>query len=245
VIDIHCHILPEVDDGPKSWDTSIEMCRIAAADGISHIVATPHANDRYHYDRPYLASLLERLRELSGGQPALSLGCDFHLDYDNLQNLLADPARFTIEGGRYLLIELSNYAVPTQLADVFRALADKSITCILTHPERNSILQQSPQRLLEWVEQGCMLQVTASSLEGAWGSRALKTAHWLLEREAVHALATDAHDTRHRVPRLSAARDAVAQLCGPQIAHALVDANPRAIIEARPLPYFPTPVHGS
>src|ERR1035438_4172792 len=72
VIDIHCHLLPEVDDGPKSWDTAVEMCRMAAADGITHSVATPHANDRYVYDRGYLSGLLDQLREKlqeeSGGE---------------------------------------------------------------------------------------------------------------------------------------------------------------------------------
>ena len=63
VIDIHCHLLPEVDDGPKSWDIAVEMCRMAATDGITHAVATPHANDRYAYDREYLAGLLGQLRE--------------------------------------------------------------------------------------------------------------------------------------------------------------------------------------
>src|SRR5271168_3772259 len=90
VIDIHCHILPEVDDGPKSWEVAIEMCRMAAADGIRHTVATPHANDRYAYDRAYLEGLLEQLREKV--DPALelqfSLGCDFHLSFENLERVL-------------------------------------------------------------------------------------------------------------------------------------------------------------
>ena len=85
MIDIHCHILPKVDDGPTSWDTSLEMCRMAAADGIEHIVATPHANERFHYNRHDLASNLEYLKGLVGPTPRLSLGCDFHLSYDNLQ----------------------------------------------------------------------------------------------------------------------------------------------------------------
>ena len=83
VIDIHSHLLPEVDDGPKTWEVSVEMCRIAAADGITHMVATPHANDRYSYDRVYLTGLLDHLQSLVGDQLQLTLGCDFHLSYDN------------------------------------------------------------------------------------------------------------------------------------------------------------------
>ncbi|MGC2448963.1 MAG: CpsB/CapC family capsule biosynthesis tyrosine phosphatase, partial [Candidatus Sulfotelmatobacter sp.] len=96
MVDIHSHILPEVDDGPKSWDVSVEMCRRAAADGIAHMVATPHANNRYHYDREYLQGMLAHLQELIGGSLKLSLGCDFHLSYENIQDALANPTRYVI-----------------------------------------------------------------------------------------------------------------------------------------------------
>jgi len=239
LIDIHSHILPEVDDGPKSWDDSVEMCRMAAADGITHMVATPHSNERYAYHREALMAMLDRLRELAGSVPELSLGCDFHLSYDNLQEVLTTPERFTINGSRYLLVELSDFSIPTQIADCFLKLGDRGVTPIITHPERNTILRQSPQRILEWVELGCAVQVTANSLTGFWGPRVARTASWLLEREGVHVLATDAHDTKNRVPVLSRARDAAAQIVGAEIAKALVDDNPRAILTGLPLPYSP------
>lgn len=241
VIDIHCHILPDVDDGPKSWDVSREMCRMAFADGITHIVATPHANDRYHYDREYLVAMLERLREFVGGTPKLTLGCDFHLSYDNLQAVLAHPVRYSIQGSNYLLVELSNYSVPPQISDCFQKLGAKGITPILTHPERNPILQRTPQRVLEWVEQGCAVQVTASALTGNWGEKGRSVAKWLLEHAAVHVLASDAHDANHRVPMLSEGRDAAAEICGPEIAAALVEDNPQAVVSGQPLRYFPKP----
>ena len=221
------------------------MCRMAAADGITHQVATPHANDRYHYDRAYLQGLVTHLQELSGHVLTLSLGCDFHLSYDNLQDVLANPARYAIEGTHYMLIELSNYSVPQQITDCFTQLGDRDITAIITHPERNPILRESPQRVLEWAEQGCVIQVTGSALTGFWGDRVRRAAHWLLERDAVHVLATDAHDTEKRVPILSAARDAVAEICGEDVADALATANPAAIINSQALPYFPRPVLGS
>ena len=89
---------------------------------------------------------------------------------------------------------------------------------------------------------GCVVQVTASALTGSWGERAWRTAEWLLQREAVHVLATDAHDTKHRIPVLSAARKEVELKCGAEVARALVDDNPRAIVSGMPLPYFPQPV---
>lgn len=245
MIDIHSHILPEVDDGAKSWDISVAMCRMAAADGITHQVATPHANDRYHYDRPYLQGLLAHLQELVGDQIKLSLGCDFHLSYDNLQDVLANPERYAIEGSHYMLVELSNYSVPQQTTDCFLKLGDRGITSIITHPERNPILRESPQRVLEWAELGCVIQVTASALTGFWGERVRRAAQWLLERNAVHVLSTDAHDTEKRVPVLSTARDTVAEICGIEVAEALVEGNPRAILDSQPLPYFPRPETGS
>jgi protein-tyrosine phosphatase len=245
VVDIHSHILPEVDDGPKSWDMSVAMCRMAAADGITHQVATPHANDRYHYDRPYLQGLLDHLQQQAGDSPKLSLGCDFHLSYDNIQDAIANPTRYVIEGTRYLLVEFSNYSIPLQTTDSFLKLGDVGITPVITHPERNPILRESPQRVLEWAEQGCVVQVTGSALTGFWGDRTRRAAHFLLQHNAVHVLATDAHDTEKRIPILSTAREAAAEICGDEIAEALVEANPRAILESQPLPYFPRPVAGT
>jgi protein-tyrosine phosphatase len=242
VVDIHSHILPEVDDGPKSWDMSVAMCRAAAADGITHMVATPHANDRYHYDREYLAGLVAHLQALIGDAPKLILGCDFHLSYDNLRDAVANPTRYVIDATRYLLVEFSNYSIPQQTSDSFFKLGDCGITAIITHPERNPILRETPQRVLEWAEQGCVVQMTGSALTGFWGERTRRAALWLLEHQAVHVLATDAHDTEKRVPILSSARHAAAQICGEEIADALVEANPRAVITNQTLPYFPRPV---
>ena len=218
------------------------MCRAAAADGITHMVATPHANDRYHYDREYLKGLVDHLQQLVGDSPKLSLGCDFHLSYDNLQDALANPTRYVIDDTHYLLVEFSNYSVPQQTTDSFLRLGGCGITPIITHPERNPILRESPQRVLEWAEQGCVIQMTGSALTGFWGDRTRRAALWLLEHQAVHVLATDAHDTEKRVPVLSKARDAAAQICGEEAAEAMVEANPRAIITNQDLPYFPRPV---
>lgn len=245
MVDIHSHILPEVDDGAKSWDMAVAMCRMAAADGITHMVATPHANDRYHYDREYLSGLLGQLRERVGDSLKLSLGCDFHLSYENLQDALAHPERYVIADTHYMLVELSNYGVPAQTMDSFLKLGDRGITCVITHPERNPILRESPQRVVEWAEQGCVIQMTASALTGFWGERVRRAAHWLLEHNAVHVLSTDAHDTEKRVPVLSGAHDVAAEIAGEEVAQALVEGNPGAIVRSQPLPYFPRPLMGS
>jgi len=241
VIDIHSHILPEVDDGPKTWDVAVEMCRMAAADGISHMVATPHSNDRYPFDHQYLTDCLARLQQQVGDTPQLSLGCDFHLSYDNLQSVLAHPERYTIAGSRYLLVELSDFSIPAQIVDCFLKLGDRGVTAVITHPERNAILRQAPQRVIEWVDYGCAVQITANALTGFWGQRVARVATWLLEHEVVHAIASDAHDAKHRTPILSTARDAAAEICGKEIANILVEENPRAMLGGLSLPYSPKP----
>jgi protein-tyrosine phosphatase len=116
------------------------------------------------------------------------------------------------------------------------------MTPIITHPERNPIVQQNPQRVLQWAKQGCVVQVTASALTGLWGERAWRTAEFLLKRKAVHVLATDAHDTKRRTPILSAARQSIAEDYSSAMAQALVDDNPRAIVNGKALVYFPDPV---
>jgi protein-tyrosine phosphatase len=241
VVDIHSHILPEVDDGPKSWDVCVAMCRAAAADGITHMVATPHANERYHYDREYLQGLVAHLQQLVGATPKILLGCDFHLSYENLQDAFANPARYVIGNTHYLLVEFSNYSVPQNTTESFLKLGDRGITPVITHPERNPILRESLHRVVEWAEQGCIIQMTGSALTGFWGDRTRRAAEWLLDHQAVHVLATDAHDLEKRVPILSASRDAAAKIAGDEIAEALVTANPDAIVTDQPLPFFPRP----
>lgn len=241
MVDIHSHILPEVDDGPKSWDVCLSMCRRAAADGITHMVATPHANDRYHYDREYLRGLVAHLQQLVGDAPKILLGCDFHLSYENLQDAFVNPSRYVIGETHYLLVEFSNYSVPQNTTDSFLKLGDLGITPVITHPERNPILRESMQRVVEWAEQGCIIQMTGSALTGFWGDRTRRAAEWLLERQVVHVLATDAHDLEKRVPVLSTSREAAAAIAGDEVADALVLHNPTAILNDQPLPYFPRP----
>ncbi len=241
MVDIHCHILPETDDGPPNWEAAAEMLGIAAADGIEHIVATPHADEQYTFDRARSAAALERLQGMAGKSLQLTLGCDFHFSYDNVQDALAHPGRYTIGETQYLLMEFSDFALSPVRLEVIGRLRQAGLVPVITHPERNLLLQRSPGEVLRLVECGCPVQVTASALTGHWGEGARRTALWLLEHDAVHALASDAHSPRHRPPLLSAAREAAAQQVGGDVARALVLDNPRAIVAGQSLPYFPKP----
>jgi protein-tyrosine phosphatase len=235
VIDIHCHILPEVDDGPKSWETSEAMCRLAAQDGIKHMVATPHANDRYYYDRAYLTELLSQLQERIGPTLQLSLGCDFHLSFENMQAALESPARWCIGNTQYLLVEFNNFSIPPQIDEWLAHMCTIAVVPIITHPERNPILQKAPERVFQWVSCGCAVQITASALTGAWGETASRCARQFLKRGFVHFLATDSHDTVRRPPVLSKARQVVEREFGIEVARALVEDNPAAVLSNKRL----------
>lgn len=211
------------------------MCRIAATDGIEHMAATPHSNDRYFYDREYLSGLLEELQRRIGDRPQLSLGCDFHLSFENMQSALDKPERYRIGNTRYLLVEFSNFSIPPQIDEWFAAMCQAGTVPVITHPERNPILQGGPERVLQWIELGCTVQVTGSIFTGSWGARARQVAEWLMKEKAVHFLATDSHDTERRPPLLSAARNAVAKQYGESVANALCEGNPRAVVNDQPL----------
>lgn len=230
MVDIHCHIIPEVDDGARSWEVAAAMCEIAVQDGIEHIVATPHADSHYTYNREELAARLERLQQMAGAMPRFSLGCDFHLSPENLEDAFAHPQRYTIGNTGYLLVEFSHDFIPQQMTGALLQLIQTGLTPVITHPERNPLLHNDVRRLRQWIEDGCLVQITANSLTGYWGEAALRSARSLLEQGVVHVLATDAHDSRRRVPMLSGARALVAQWHGQELARTLVEDNPRAIV---------------
>jgi protein-tyrosine phosphatase len=235
MVDIHCHILPGIDDGPLSWELTAEMCRIAARDGITHIVATPHCNHEFAYDRNRYAEMLGELSDAGKGKLTFSLGCDFHFSQDNIQDALAHPQRYTIGESQYLLVEFSDFGAPSEVKQDLLLISSSGMVPIITHPERNRPLLNKPERVLELVEQGCLVQVTASSFAGRWGSRSQKMAEWLLQRQAIHVIASDAHDPARRPPVLSEAHKAVTELAGAEVADALLVQNPAAIVDGESL----------
>jgi protein-tyrosine phosphatase len=242
VIDVHCHLLPAVDDGAKSWEVTRAMLRVAAEDGITHIVCTPHANDEFAYDRAAHLALTAEAQQVAGEWPHLILGCDFHLSFENIQDALAHPRRYTVGSTPYLLVEFSDFGVAPGVLESIHRLIAAGMQPILTHPERNSYLGRNHDTIRRLVELGCFVQVTASAFTGYWGEAVRQCAEQLLRKRLVHLLASDAHDHSHRPPRLSAGRDAVRKLAGEEIAMALVEHNPRAVVEGTPLPWLPKPV---
>ncbi|HVB33332.1 MAG TPA: CpsB/CapC family capsule biosynthesis tyrosine phosphatase [Patescibacteria group bacterium] len=241
MVDIHFHLLPGLDDGPDTLEMAVEMARMAMADGTTHIVATPHANPRFSFDPELIAKRAEEVRSQVGDQLTILTGCDFHLSFENLQDIQTHRDRYTINHNGYLLVEFASYSIPPQIDQAFHELQLAGITPIVTHPERNRILRGHTDWLDKWVSRGCAVQVTAGSLLGRFGPNAQEAATRWLETDRIHVLASDAHNTTSRPPELAAAYERVAEMRGEETARALCIENPLAAVEGKPLPWMPEP----
>jgi protein-tyrosine phosphatase len=239
MVDIHCHILPGLDDGPDSIEESIQMAQAAIADGITHIVATPHANDTFRYDLDTNLQRRDELQARIGTKLTLATGCDFHLSYENILALRQNPMCFTLNQKNYVLVEFPEFAIPPAIDETLMEMVAAGIYPIITHPERTSMLRASRERVKNWVHQGCCLQLTAQSILGRFGQGAQRAAEAWLDDDGVHFIASDAHDVASRPPRLREAFDVVARRKGPEVAQALFRDNPLAALEGRALPYVP------
>jgi protein-tyrosine phosphatase len=156
-----------------------------------------------------------------------------------MQSALRTPEKYSIGESHYMLVEFSNFSISSGVDEWFTDIRQRGITPIITHPERNPIIQQDPRKVVKWIELGCAVQITASVFTGSWGTRARQIAAWLMKEKAVHFLSTDAHDTQRRLPMLAEARKVVAKEFGEEVAQALTQSNPGAVVNDQPLPYFP------
>jgi protein-tyrosine phosphatase len=239
MVDLHCHILPGLDDGPDRIEESLEMAETAIADGITHVVATPHSSDSYRFDFATVRRLRDELQNRIGNRLRLSTGCDFRLNPENLASLGKEPRRYCINERDYLLVEFNEVAIPPAMDKTLHEMQLSGLRLIVTHPERNVILRSHPERLREWVRRGCFVQVTGGALTGGFGMTAEQIALEWVGQGMVHFVASDAHNNRSRPLRLRPAYEKVADQFGEEKAHALFQENPQAAFEGRDLPHIP------
>lgn len=237
MIDIHCHILPAIDDGADTLEESVRFCRMAVADGIHSIVTTPHMRDDTYPNtpetiRPVFRKLVERVRE-EGIPIRLIPGAEVHLAPDLPARHRAGRLMTYAEQGKFLLLELPYQQYPVRVEEVIFQLRLLGITPVLAHPERTSFILDDPSRLGRLRELGAMTQFTGSSILGKFGQEVVEFCQEMVQRGWMDTIATDAHDLRYRPPKLSEAVNRLAEWIGPEKARRMVDAVPRGITEGR------------
>src|SRR5712692_1451859 len=170
MVDLHCHILPGLDDGPATMEVSIAMAESAIADGITHVVAAPHSNIEYFFDFAQVRELRAELQAKVGDLLKIATGCDFHLNPENLVSLRKDARQYCINQRDFLLVEFNEFSIPPSMDQTLHEIQLAGVQPVITHPERNAILRSRPERLKKWVRLGCFAQVTGGALTGGFGA---------------------------------------------------------------------------
>lgn len=238
MIDLHNHILPGVDDGASSTLEAVELARLARADGVATIVATPHRNAwTYREDRADAEARLTDLRLACrdvGVEMGLLLGGEAFIAPD-LADQVQSGLALTLNNGRYLLVEWPVDQYPSWSDEAIFTLQVRGICPIVAHAERYRFVQREPDRLARLVERGVLVQITAASVLGDAGEAARHSAELLLRRGLAHVIATDSHGPTHRPPLLSPARERAREIVGEDRAWALVRDVPGQVVENLPV----------
>lgn len=241
MIDIHTHILHSLDDGPETIEESIELCKIAAADGIKKIVATPHSKDGVYEAKS--DEILKRVEELNLKLKEIPLdleilpGSEVHINEEIAEGIENGEVLTINNGGKYLLLEFP-FSLTWSWIDKFIAnLKFAGIISIIAHAERITKFQKKPEILKDLVKYGALIQITAQSLTGDFGSRERKCAEWLLKQKTAHFIASDVHSLNGRPPILSRALEKATGIIGDKEARALISDNPEQIINGLDINY--------
>ena len=241
MFDVHYHMIFGVDDGPKTMEMSLALAEASLAEGVTHVVCTPHSSDAYPFRPEVNKERLELLNDRLGGRLTLGLGCDFHLTYDNIEDAFRNKSKYTINGGRYLLVEFPEFGISQFNSKVLFQFSATGIVPVITHPERNPELLAKPYRIVEWLRGGCLVQVTAGSVCGRFGKRAEAMSFDLIKNNWVHLIASDAHSMDWRPPAMGPANQILRDQFGEETADRLCITNPRAMFFDQPLPNNPEP----
>ena len=247
MIDIHSHILPGLDDGAQTIEDSLAMARVAVRDGITTIIATPHLFRGVSHWSDF--SLLDVKREElqhaldSEGLPLTILGgVEVRFSHNLLDEIRSHRQNMVLNRSAYMFIEFPFDYVYGGVKDVFFQVMSEGIIPIITHPERCTSFSSHPELLYELLEMGALVQANAGSFDGHYGRTAREAVYLFLGMNFIHFIATDAHDPKSRPPLLSPAVKNAGEMVGTEAARALVQDNPAAVIEDRPLPYQPDPI---
>ncbi len=241
MIDLHFHCLPEIDDGPEDWEKAVALCRAAAAQGTTTLVATPHVlRSEWLNDDPGVRDgLILKLNTMLEGRPSVLAGCEYFFSSDAIELVeRGNGGPLTgLNRSRYLLLEFPPGPMPPGTESIFHEISLLEVTPVVAHAERNRLLANNPERLAALVARGALVQVTAGSLLGDFGSGPLAACREFFRRRLVHLVASDAHSIDRRPPRLAAARERVRRDWGREAENGLFEANPRAVLRSEPVPW--------
>jgi len=239
LVDIHCHILPGVDDGAKDWQTSIKLAREAVADGVTHAVCTPHMlNGKYINHKKDVIRLTENFQDmLDDAKIPLTVfpGQEVRISGDLPKALDDDDILFLDEDGQYMLLEFPSDDVPAYTRDMVFELMQRGITPIVVHPERNKKILEEPTILQELIEQGCLVQITASSYMGTFGKKIEEMSRKFIEAGQCACFASDAHDLPKRQYEYSEALEKLSDEFWSEKAQEFRD-NAQAIVNGDDVP---------
>lgn len=244
MIDLHTHLLPDWDDGPGDWEEVFQICRVASEDGIKKIVLTPHLFrvSKYNDD---LNVLDERFSEFLVQTEEVDIefyrGAEVFVQHNLVETIKRHD--LSVHSSNYLFIEFSSDSIVPGVKDLFYSIMLEGFIPIISHPERNSVFQERPDLLFTLIEMGSLAQVTAMSLTGKFGQRTRKTAELFLKNNLVHIIASDAHDSERRPPKLSRGVAAAGKIVGREKAEAMVTVIPQAILDNETIPDFGEPIN--
>jgi protein-tyrosine phosphatase len=245
VIDLHCHILPGIDDGAADLSVSLAMAKASVEQGVTVIACTPHIlPGLYHNSGPAIREATQQLQAIldqKGIPLRLATGADVHMAPDFIAGLRSGRL-LSIADSRYVLVEPPHHSVPPQLEDFFFNLVVAGYVPILTHPERLSWVPSRYETIKKLVQAGVWMQITAGSFAGAFGRNALYWAQRMLDEGCVHLIATDAHDAERRPPNLAAGCEFVAKRVGFEEAQRLVLTRPMGILKDQTPSSLPGPL---
>lgn len=247
MLDLHCHLLPGIDDGAGDLTVAIEMAQAFVADGVSVVACTPHILPGvYHNSGPQIHAAVTSLQqELDTRQIPLRLvaGADNHICPSFVEKLRSGEL-LPLANSRYVLVEPPHHVMPPRIKDVFFDICVAGYVPILTHPERLSWVRENYNVIEELAAAGVWMQITVGSLAGTFGSTARHYAERMLRDGLVHILATDAHDPVRRKPDLARGRDLAAAIAGPEEAENLVVVRPHGVLENLAPSELPAPLCG-
>ena len=237
MIDLHCHLLPGIDDGPTTLDVSLAMARCAVDDGITFTACTPHIYPGlYENNRAGIEAAVDALRAAlaEAGIPLqLGTGADTHLAPDLVGGIRTGRVP-TINGSRYLLLEPPHHVAPPRFDESVFNLMAAGVVPVITHPERLSWIETHYSVFTDLVKQGAWMQLTAGSLTGRFGRRPKYWAERMLDEGLVHIIATDSHHIDKRPPLLAEGREAAAARVGAEEAMHMVLTRPQGILDDLP-----------